>query len=72
MIATDASAEQIALATPASNVEYRVAPAEASGLGDAAVDLVSVAQALHWFDLDAFYAEVRRVTVPGGVIVAWS
>ena len=72
VIATDASAEQIALAAAASNVEYRVAPAEASGLGDRAVDLVSVAQALHWFDLDAFYAEVRRVTVAGGVIAAWS
>lgn len=71
VIATDASPEQIALAVPVSNVEYRVARAEASGLPSGAVDLVTVAQALHWLDLDAFYTEVRRVTVPQGVIAAW-
>jgi len=72
VIATDASAAQIAQATPHARVEYRVAPAEASGLADASVDLVSVAQALHWFDLDAFYREVRRVLAPGGALAVWS
>lgn len=72
VIATDASAGQIANAMPVPNVAYRVARAEASGLPDAAVDLTTVAQALHWLDLDPFYAEVRRVTVPGGVCAAWS
>jgi SAM-dependent methyltransferase len=53
-------------------VRYAVAPAEASGLEDESVDLVTVAQALHWFDHDAFYAEVRRVARPGCVIAAWT
>lgn len=68
VIATDASAAQIAAASGPANVVFRVAPAEASGLPDAAVDLVLVAQAAHWFDLPAFYAEVERVLRPGGVL----
>lgn len=71
VIATDASAEQVAHAPHVRNVEYRVARAEHSGLDDASVDLVTVAQALHWFDLDAFYAEARRVLRPDGVLAAW-
>src|SRR5690606_19089274 len=51
---------------------YEIAPAEASGLPDDSVDLVLVAQALHWFDLDRFYAEVRRVARHGAAIVAIS
>ena len=72
VIATDASDAQLAHATPNARVEYRVATAESSGLAPGSVDLVTVAQALHWFDLDAFYAEVRRVLVPGGAIAVWS
>ena len=68
VVATDASAKQIAEAEPADRVEYRVAPCEASGLPDASVDLLTVAQAAHWFDLDRFYAEARRVLRPGGVL----
>lgn len=70
--ATDASPEQIEAASPHSRIEFRVAPAEASGLGEASVELVTVAQALHWFDLERFYAEVRRVLVPGGVLAVWT
>ncbi len=72
VVATDASPEQLAHATPNAHVEYRVAPAEASGLPDACADLVTVAQALHWFDLDAFYAEAARVLAPGGALAVWS
>lgn len=72
VVATDASKEQIASAKPISNVEYRVASAEQSGLPDASVALVTVAQALHWFDFGKFYAEVNRVLVPGGVIAVWA
>jgi SAM-dependent methyltransferase len=61
VIATDASAQQIANAEANERVQYRVAPAERSGLADRSVDLITVAQAAHWFDLDAFYAEARRV-----------
>ena len=72
VIATDGSPEQIAQAAPAAQVEFRVARADASGLPDASVDAVTVAQALHWFAHDAFFVEARRVTVPGGIVAAWS
>ena len=69
--ATDASADQIAQARPHGRVIYRVAPAESSGLPAASVDLVSVAQAVHWFDLPAFHAEEKRVLKPGGALAIW-
>lgn len=72
VIATDASAEQIAHATPHPRVEYRVARAESPGLEERAFDLVTVAQALHWFDAPAFFAVARRVLKPGGLIAVWS
>jgi SAM-dependent methyltransferase len=72
VIATDASAEQIAQAPPHRNIEWRLASAEASGLADASVDAVTIAQALHWFDLPRFWVEVRRVVRPGGLMAAWT
>jgi len=57
---------------PTPNVEYRVARADASGLAAHSVDVVTVAQALHWFAGEPFFTEVRRVTRPGGHLVAWS
>jgi len=71
VLGTDISAAQLASAPALASVEYRVTPAEASGLPDRSTDLVTVAQALHWFDLSKFYAEVRRVLKPQGVIAAW-
>ncbi|WP_324779219.1 class I SAM-dependent methyltransferase [Thiobacillus sedimenti] len=71
VVATDASAEQLRHAQAHPAVTYRVAPAEASGLADCSVDLVTVAQAAHWFDLPRFHAEVARVLKPGGVIALW-
>ena len=70
--ATDFSARQIELATPHARIEYRAVPAESSGLPDQSADLVTVAQALHWFDFDRFYAEVRRVLKPEGLFAAWT
>jgi ubiquinone/menaquinone biosynthesis C-methylase UbiE len=70
VLATDASAEQLRNAEPHPRVEYAVARAEACPLPDRSVDLVVVAQALHWFDRDRFYSEVRRVCRPGGVLAA--
>jgi len=70
VIATDASEKQIANAEPHDRVEYRIAPAENSGIESDTIDLVMVAQALHWFDLDRFYAEVKRLLKPGGVFAA--
>jgi SAM-dependent methyltransferase len=70
--ATDASEQQISNAESRPNILYRVAPAEASGLADRSVDLVTVAQALHWFDCPAFFAEAIRVLRPGGIIAVWA
>ncbi len=72
VVATDASAAQIAHAMPDARVTYGVAPAEQSDLADRSVALITVAQALHWFDVDAFHAEASRVLVPNGVIAEWS
>ena len=70
VLATDASAEQVRNAAPHPRVEYAVATAERCPLPDHSANLVTVAQALHWFDHDRFYAEVRRVARPGGLIAA--
>jgi SAM-dependent methyltransferase len=70
VIATDASEKQIANAQTHERVEYRVAPAENSGIGSETIDLIMVAQALHWFDMDLFYAEARRVLKPDGILAA--
>jgi SAM-dependent methyltransferase len=74
VIATDASAAQIESATRHAQVEYVVAPAEAPppGLTERSVDLVTVAQAVHWFDRARFWSEVRRVLRPRGIIAVWT
>jgi ubiquinone/menaquinone biosynthesis C-methylase UbiE len=72
VIATDASSAQLAHAVAHPRVEYATARAEDCGLADGIADLVTVAQALHWLDLERFYAEVRRVARPGAVIAAWT
>lgn len=70
--ATNVAAEQIAAAKPHPRVRYSVEPAEASRLPDRSVDLVTVAQALHWFDVEAFHIEAWRVSRPGAVVAAWT
>jgi len=72
VIATDASAQQIESAEPDDRISYRVALAEASGIDSASVDLILVAQALHWFDLDAFFTEAKRVLKEDGVLAITS
>jgi SAM-dependent methyltransferase len=72
VLATDVSQEMLDQAPRHPRVEYRPAPAHQSGLAESTTDLVTVAQALHWLDLRAFYAEVERVLVPGGVLAVWS
>lgn len=72
VVASDASARQIENARAGPNVRFAVFPAEKASLPDASVDLITVAQALHWFRFDDFYREVRRVSKKGGVIAAWA
>ncbi|HEV7365008.1 MAG TPA: class I SAM-dependent methyltransferase [Gemmatimonadales bacterium] len=72
VLATDASAAMLDQAPRHPRIEYRVATAEKSGLSPGTADLVVVAQALHWLDLDRFYLEVARVLIPGGVLAVWT
>lgn len=72
VVATDASAGQIAHATPHPKVAYRVAPAEESGLPDGWADLVTAGQALHWFDQKRFFECVKKAGAPGGVLAVWA
>lgn len=71
VVATDASSEQVANATKRETIRYAVASAEKSGLENQSVDVITVAQAAHWFDLPKFYAEARRVLRPDGVVLLW-
>lgn len=72
VLASDFSEEQIANAIPNKKVKYFVAPAHDSGIENESVDLVTVATAIHWFDLDKFYPEVNRVLHKNGVIAVWA
>lgn len=71
VVATDASETQIKNAFHRPGIQYRVATAEDSGLDASSVDLITVAQALHWFDHDLFFKECHRVLKPGGVFATW-
>lgn len=71
VVATDASPEQIAQAPAHERLEYRVARAEEVDLEAGSVDLVTVAMAVHWFDLEPFYQAVRQVVKPNGVLAIW-
>ncbi len=72
VLATDASAEQIARAVPHPQIEYQVQRAEDVDLAPGSADLVTVAIAVHWFDLELFYSAVRRVLAPQGVLAVWT
>ena len=72
VIATDASESQLESAIQHEKITYRVASAERIDIEAASVDLVTVAQALHWFDLDGFYTEAKRVLKASGVLAAWA
>lgn len=72
VVATDPSAEQIRLAAQHERVHYLVERAENAVLDESSADLVTVSQALHWFDFEPFFAEVKRVLKPGGVFAVWA
>jgi ubiquinone/menaquinone biosynthesis C-methylase UbiE len=69
--ASDISQQQLDNAVKKDNIHYLLARAEETNLPDNSIDLVTVGQAIHWFDFDAFYREVYRVTKPDAVIAVW-
>ena len=69
--ATDISQKQIDNAVKADNIVYSISSAEKTDFQDAAFDLISVAQAAHWFDFEKFYAEVKRVAKPNAMLAIW-
>jgi SAM-dependent methyltransferase len=72
VIATDASPAQVLRAQRSPGVHYAAAAAERAPLRDASMDLVTVSQALHWFDFQSFFAETARVGRPGSALAAWA
>jgi ubiquinone/menaquinone biosynthesis C-methylase UbiE len=72
VLATDISENQLSHAERKPNIIYKIEPAENSSLQDSSVDLITIAQAIHWFDFENFYKEVRRVAKPGAVIAAFT
>jgi ubiquinone/menaquinone biosynthesis C-methylase UbiE len=72
VVATDASSDQSAQAIPHEQIDYRVERAEEVSLENNSVDLVTVAVAVHWFDLEPFYETVRRVAIPNGILAVWT
>ena len=79
VVASDISEKQLANAQQRNNIRYQNFPAEKPILEDNSVDLITVAQAIHWFDFDKFYGEVKRVlkkkkadNTGGGIIAAWA
>jgi ubiquinone/menaquinone biosynthesis C-methylase UbiE len=71
VFATDISAAQLDQAERAANIHYSVTPAEKTSFDNKTFDLITVAQALHWFNLPEFYSEVQRVGKPGATIAVW-
>lgn len=72
VIASDLALSQITSMPPHPRIQRYVARAEASGLPDHSIDLITVAQAMHWFDIDAFHREVARILKPRGIIAVWT
>ena len=69
--ATDLSESQLAQAAPRANITYQPARAEHTPFPGQRFDLITVAQAVHWFEHAAYHAEVRRVARPGAVLAEW-
>ena len=72
IIASDASTNQLEHAAQHHKIVYKHMPAEQTDLPNQSLDLITVAQAIHWFNFDRFYREVNRVLKPGGIIAVWT
>lgn len=71
IVATDRSVEQLKLAKRSRNIWYACSSAEQTPINEAIINLVTIAQALHWFKLDSFYKEVQRVATDNAYLAAW-
>lgn len=71
VVATDLNQAQLDMAMKKENIRYFCCSAEKTPLDNQTIDLITVAQALHWFNLDEFYLEVMRVLKPDGILAAW-
>lgn len=69
--ATDLSQAQLSQAVLLPNIHYQVSPAESSPFDANTFDLITVGQALHWFDFELFNEEVKRVTKKGAILAVW-
>jgi SAM-dependent methyltransferase len=69
--ATDISEKQMLSGFQAANIQYAISPAEQTNFPDNFFDLITVAQAAHWFKLDKFYEEVKRVARPDAMLAIW-
>ena len=72
IIATDASETQIGQAEKKQGVVYQISTAENSNIEARSIDLITVAQAFHWFDIDEFTKEVNRVLKDKGILCVWT
>ncbi len=68
VIGIDPSADQLAYATPHPKICYLQAAAEQLPVAAQRINLITAAQAAHWFDLPAFYNEVQRIGAPDGIV----
>ncbi|KAN0039505.1 hypothetical protein ACTA71_007294 [Dictyostelium dimigraforme] len=72
VIGFEPSQGQIDNAEKVENVEYRLSAAEKIDLPSGSVDLITVAQAAHWFNLPVFYEESKRLLRDDGSLIIWS
>lgn len=72
VIASDASKSQIDNRFHRDNITYQVFSVEKASIPDNSVDMITVAQAIHWFDFERFYKEVTRVSKRNGILAIWS
>ncbi|MFX0135872.1 MAG: class I SAM-dependent methyltransferase [Candidatus Hodarchaeota archaeon] len=71
VLATDISENQIKNAFKNKKINYWVSRCKDTNIVDGSIDLITVAQALHWFEINAFYREAQRALKPGGIIAVW-
>lgn len=72
IIATDASQAQINNASRHEKIKYQLSTSENTAIESESIDLIVVAQALHWFKFDEFYSEVKRLLKKDGIIAVWT